>query len=26
VKNFEKYADYATADLLAGAPHVAVEA
>ena len=26
VKNFEKYADYATADLLAGAPRVAVEA
>ncbi len=26
VKNFEKYADYATADLLAGAPNLAVEA
>ena len=26
VKNFEKYADYATADLLAGAPRMAVEA
>ncbi|RZK87582.1 MAG: phosphoenolpyruvate carboxykinase (ATP), partial [Hymenobacter sp.] len=26
VKNFEKYADYATADLLAGAPRLAVEA
>ncbi|MDO7886396.1 phosphoenolpyruvate carboxykinase (ATP) [Hymenobacter cheonanensis] len=26
VKNFEKYAEYATADLLAGAPRLAVEA